>query len=65
MTFAPIRRQKAFEGSFRQRRSRLLKRLAAGAVTLDAVDRPALDALVGDGLAVVDGGRARLPTAGL
>ncbi len=62
MTFAPIRRQKAFEGSFRQRRSRLLKRLADGAVELDALDRPALDALVFDGLAVVDGNRARLPT---
>jgi A/G-specific adenine glycosylase len=61
MTFEPIRRQKAFEGSFRQRRSRLLKRLADGAVELDALDRSALDALVGDGLAVVDGDRARLP----
>ncbi|MDX6495448.1 MAG: A/G-specific adenine glycosylase [Gaiellales bacterium] len=61
MTFEPIRRQKAFEGSFRQRRSRLLKRLADGAVELDALDVPALEALVGDGLAVVDGDRARLP----
>ena len=64
MTFAPLRRQKAFEGSFRQRRSRLLKRLANGSVGLDALDRPALDALVGDGLAVVEGDRARLPTSG-
>jgi A/G-specific adenine glycosylase len=64
MTFAPIRRQTAFEGSFRQRRSRLLKRLAAGDVELDALDRRALNALVGDGLAVVDGDRARLPTGG-
>jgi A/G-specific adenine glycosylase len=61
MTFEPIRRQKAFEGSFRQRRSRLLKRLADGAVGLDALDMPALEALVGDGLAVVDGDHARLP----
>jgi A/G-specific adenine glycosylase len=63
MTFAPLRRQRAFEGSFRQRRSRLLKRLADGAVELDALDRPALDALVGDGLAVVEGDRAKLPSA--
>jgi A/G-specific adenine glycosylase len=61
MTFEPIRRQKAFEGSFRQRRSRLLKRLADGDVGLDGLDVPALEALVGDGLAVVDGDRARLP----
>jgi A/G-specific adenine glycosylase len=64
MTFAPTRRQRAFEGSFRQRRGRLLKRLADGDVMLDALDRPALEALVGDGLAVVDGDRARLPTVG-
>src|SRR5438094_272211 len=61
MTFAPIRRQKAFEGSFRQRRSRLLKRLADGAAELETLDRPALEALVGDGLAVIDGDSARLP----
>ena len=63
MTFAPIRRQKAFEGSFRQRRSSLLKKLSDGDMNLDALDRPALDALVDDGLAVVDGDRARLPSA--
>ena len=32
-------------------------------MNLDALDRPALDALVDDGLAVVDGDRARLPSA--
>jgi A/G-specific adenine glycosylase len=63
MTFAPLRRQSAFEGSFRQRRSRLLKRLREGSVDLGTVDRPALDALIGDGLAVLEGGRARLPSA--
>ncbi len=61
MTFAPFRRQSAFEGSFRQRRSRLLKRLADGPLELSDLDRQALDALVGDGLAVADGTTARLP----
>jgi A/G-specific adenine glycosylase len=62
MTFAPLRRQSAFEGSFRQRRGRLLKRLAAdGPVELSDVDRQALEGLVGDGLAIVEGGSARLP----
>ena len=61
MTFAPLRRQPAFEGSFRQRRSRLLKLLAAdGPVELATLDRPALDALIADGLATLEAGRARL-----
>jgi A/G-specific adenine glycosylase len=62
MTFAPLRRQSAFEGSFRQRRSRLLRRLTAeGSVELGAVDGPALDSLVADGLAAVVGDHACLP----
>jgi A/G-specific adenine glycosylase len=62
MTFAPLRRQSAFQGSFRQRRSGLLKRLAAdGPQEVALLDRQALDALIADGLATLDGGRARLP----
>jgi A/G-specific adenine glycosylase len=62
MTFAPLRKQSRFEGSFRQRRSALLKRLAAeGRVPVDDVDGEALAALVSDGLAAVDAGTATLP----
>jgi A/G-specific adenine glycosylase len=63
MTFAPERKQGPFPGSFRQRRSTLLRQLtAAGSVPLDGVDRAALDALVADGLATVVGSRAALPS---
>jgi A/G-specific adenine glycosylase len=62
MTFAPLRKQSRFEGSFRQRRSTLLKRLAAeGRVPVEDVDGEALAALVADGLAAVDHGTASLP----
>ena len=63
MAFAPLRRQSRFEGSFRQRRSAVLKELVA-ARRLDVAmldDREALDALVADGLAEVSGGVATLP----
>jgi hypothetical protein len=63
MTFAPLRKQSRFEGSFRQRRSAVLKQLVASqrlhVANLD--DREALDALVADGLAEVAGGVATLP----
>jgi hypothetical protein len=63
MTFAPLRKQSRFAGSFRQRRSAVLKRLVASqrvdVAELD--DREALDALVADGLAEVAGGVATLP----
>jgi A/G-specific adenine glycosylase len=61
MTFAPLRRQARFEGSFRQRRSALLKRLQVGAVPLSEIDQEALDALVADGLAAVQDDAAALP----
>lgn len=55
-------RQAAFQGSFRQRRGRVLARLReAGAVASDELDAEALDSLVADGLAVIDAGAARLP----
>jgi A/G-specific adenine glycosylase len=55
-------RQPAFAGSFRQRRGRVMARLRAeAAVVVEELDTEALDSLVADGLAVVGGGRARLP----
>jgi len=61
-SYQPLRKQSRFEGSFRQRRSVLLKRLAAeGPVPASTVDREALEALVADGLAAVQGELAALP----
>jgi A/G-specific adenine glycosylase len=50
-----------FVGSFRQRRGQVLARLRAGVVPTAELDADALSSLVGDGLAVVVDGRARLP----
>ncbi len=62
MTFAPLRKQSRFQGSFRQRRSAVLRRLTGeGPVPAAELDLEALTALTADGLAVVDGGMARLP----
>jgi A/G-specific adenine glycosylase len=61
--YPPERKQSRFEGSFRQRRAELLRTLTAtGPLPVAGLDQPALDALVADGLAVVDGGRAALPS---
>jgi A/G-specific adenine glycosylase len=61
-TYAPLRRQSRFEGSFRQRRARLLRAIAAaGRLPECEADAEALVALVRDGLAEVSGGEARLP----
>ena len=58
----PARRQETFEGSVRQRRGRLLRRvLAEGAVALEADDRGIAAGLAHDGLAVLDGGWLRRP----
>ncbi|MDX6592223.1 MAG: A/G-specific adenine glycosylase [Gaiellales bacterium] len=62
MTFAPLRKQKPFAGSFRQRRSAVLRRLTGEAsVPSGELDSEALSALVADGLAVIDNSEARLP----
>jgi A/G-specific adenine glycosylase len=61
MMFAPERKQSPFHGSFRQRRSAVLKRLVAGPLDVSELDGEALAALVKDGLAVVDGDIAALP----
>ena len=54
-------RQAAYEGSFRQRRGRVLAQLRAGPHPAAALDAAALAALVEDGLATLDGPLARLP----
>ena len=56
-------RQPPFEGSFRQRRGRVMARLRAGEeVDARSLDADALRSLVGDGLAVIeDDATARLP----
>ena len=61
-TYAPLRRQTRFEGSFRQRRARLLQAIAAADGLPEAdCDAEALVSLVRDGLAEVSDGEARLP----
>ena len=63
MRFEPLRKQSRFEGSFRQRRAALLRRVAEEAQPLADLDREALDSLVRDGLVVVlDADLAALPT---
>ena len=54
-------RQPAYEGSFRQRRGRVLAELRAGPRPSAELDPDALAALVEDGLATLDGPLARLP----
>jgi len=55
-------RQAPFEGSFRQRRGRVMARLRADrAVALEQLDREALASLVADGLAAVTDRTAGLP----
>jgi A/G-specific adenine glycosylase len=61
-TYAALRRQSRFEGSFRQRRARLLREIAAaGRLPESECDAEALVSLVRDGLAEVGAGEARLP----
>ncbi len=57
-------RQAPFEGSFRQRRGRVLAALRAGPTPVSELDADALGSLVTDGLAEVSGPRARLPYPG-
>jgi A/G-specific adenine glycosylase len=57
--YEPLRRQSAFEGSFRQRRARALRAVADGR---DPDDAEAVAALAADGLVTVVAGRVGLPT---
>jgi A/G-specific adenine glycosylase len=59
--YEPLRRQSPFEGSFRQRRARALRAIAAGE---DPDDREAVESLAADGLVqTVPNGRTTLPEA--
>jgi A/G-specific adenine glycosylase len=59
--YEPLRRQSTFEGSFRQRRARTLRLVAAAPRPLDDVDPAAVESLAADGLVSIVGGRATLP----
>jgi A/G-specific adenine glycosylase len=59
--YPPLRKQGRFEGSFRQRRSRALSLVAAGASRVSELDGEAVTALARDGLVVVSEGSVRLP----
>jgi A/G-specific adenine glycosylase len=59
--FDPQRRQSRFEGSFRQRRARTLRRVAARPRRAVELDAEALSSLAADGLVHVRRGFARLP----
>jgi A/G-specific adenine glycosylase len=58
--FEPARKQGPFEGSFRQRRARMLRLVAEEARPVE-IDPEAVAALVADGLVVVEDARVRLP----
>ena len=60
-TYEPERKQGRFEGSRRQARGALLRRVAAGAVALDDTDADIADALARDGLVSIANGRITLP----
>ena len=59
--YEPLRRQGPFEGSFRQRRARVLRAVAAEARPTAELDAEAVAALERDGLVAVVGGSVRLP----
>ena len=56
--YEPLRKQSPFEGSFRQRRARVLRAIAAGE---QPADGDALVSLERDGLVVLRDGVASLP----
>jgi A/G-specific adenine glycosylase len=59
--FEPIRKQGAFEGSFRQRRSRILRLVSKEPRPLEELDGEVVDSLAADGLVAISGGLACLP----
>ncbi len=61
--YPPLRRQSRFEGSFRQRRARTLRDVAAGDRPLRSLDAEAVSALARDGLVHVEAGRVSLPSS--
>jgi A/G-specific adenine glycosylase len=58
---SPSKHQPPYQGSFRQRRGRVLAALRTGPTPTAALDEDALTSLVTDGLATLDGHLARLP----
>jgi A/G-specific adenine glycosylase len=60
--FEPELKQAPYEGSFRQRRARTLRLVAARARRRGELDDEAVGALAGDGLVEVEGELVRLPT---
>ena len=60
--YAPLRRQSRFEGSFRQRRSAVIRLLAEEARPVETLDREAVESLLRDGLVERAGGLVRLPS---
>jgi A/G-specific adenine glycosylase len=60
--YEPLRKQSAFEGSFRQRRAAVLRLVAETPRRLEELDVEAVDALSRDGLVHVDAGLVALPT---
>ena len=59
--YEPLRRQGRFEGSFRQRRARVLRAVAERPRALGELDGEAVVALERDGLVAVAGDAVRLP----
>jgi A/G-specific adenine glycosylase len=59
--YEPQRRQSRFEGSFRQRRARVLRLVSERPRRLSSLDRAAVDSLVADGLVRVERKLVRLP----
>jgi len=59
--YEPLRRQSAFEGSFRQRRSATLRLVAASARPAAELDPEAVASLARDGLVQLDGETVSLP----
>ncbi len=59
--YAPARRQGTFEGSFRQRRGRVLRLVSERPRAVSSLDAAAVEALERDGLVEVRAGRVRLP----
>jgi A/G-specific adenine glycosylase len=61
--FEPLRKQSRFEGSFRQRRARTLRLVAAGPRPLADLDGEAVEALARDELVLVENELVSLPSA--
>jgi A/G-specific adenine glycosylase len=59
--YPPLRKQSRFDGSFRQRRARVLRAVVEGPRRLPDLDRDAVAALERDGLVRVRDGRVALP----